>query len=133
VQQLLEAWGETQVPAADLVEAAKEAAAGGHMATLAVLIKELRRLYPDQLHQLFEVEDPVSAVDAAAALTDAWAADVSSIDEQRAAVRRREEDVASERQAVQHLIVGMACMAKAQPVAQAQPTRRASKRRRKNS
>jgi ankyrin repeat protein len=112
VQLLLKSWGEPEVTAVDLVQAAKLAVRKGRMEALARLAKELQRLYPAELRQLFEGEHPVSATAAAAATLDAWASDVSSLDEQRAAVRRREEDVASEKAAVQQLIVGMAGVAK---------------------
>jgi hypothetical protein len=49
--------------------------------------------------------------DALAAVLDGWAADVSSMDEQRAALRKREEDVVLQEAGVQQLIVGMAGMA----------------------
>jgi hypothetical protein len=113
VQQLLEAWGEPQVPAADLVSAAKAAAQQDNMATFSVLAQELQKLYPEELRQLFVGQHPVDPVAAAAAMAEAWVADVSSIDEQRAAVRRREVDVAQEKAAVQQLILGVAGMAKA--------------------
>jgi ankyrin repeat protein len=90
VRLLLEAWGEPQIPAADLVAAAKAAAFEGHMAAFAWLAKELQRLYPAELHQLFEGNTRVSGITAAAAVLDAWASDTSSLDEQRAAVRRRD-------------------------------------------
>jgi hypothetical protein len=41
-----------------------------------------------------------------------WASDASTLDEQRAALRKREDDVASQQQVVQQLIVGVAGMAK---------------------
>jgi hypothetical protein len=125
LQLLLEAWGQPEVPAADLVAAAKAAAFRQHMAALAQLVKELQRLHPSELPQLFEGAEPVSPAQAAAALADAWASDVSSLDKQRAAVRRWEEDVAQEKAAVQHLIVGMASVAKA---AQEHPDQRRNKR-----
>jgi hypothetical protein len=62
---------------------------------------------------VFEGENPVSAVDAAAALADVWASHVSSLDKQQAEVQRREEEVALQQQALQHLIVGVAGVAKA--------------------
>lgn len=79
--RLLLEWGEPQVPAADLVAAAKSALRLAvneqfncpSAVTAPLLIKELRKLHPAELHQLFEGEDPVSAVDVATALTDAWA------------------------------------------------------------
>jgi ankyrin repeat protein len=112
VQLLLEAWGQPEIPAADLVAAAKVAAGNKHATAFARLAKELRRLYPAEVQQLFEGENSVSAVRAAKAVLDAWASDVSSLDEQRAAVRKKEADVAEERQALQQLMVGMAGMAK---------------------
>jgi hypothetical protein len=48
---------------------------------------------------------------AMAAVIDAWVSEVRSIDEQRA-VRKREEDVAMEKQGVQQLLVYMAGSAK---------------------
>jgi hypothetical protein len=42
----------------------------------------------------------------------AWESDVSSLEEQRAAVRQREEAVATKEAAVQRLAVHIACMAK---------------------
>jgi hypothetical protein len=131
VQLLLEAWSELEVPAADLILGVKAAALGPHLSTAARLLRELQRLHPANMDQVFEGVDPISAADAAAALAAAWATDVSSLDEQRAAVHKREKDVASEKQAVQHLNVGMAGMAKHQ--AQGCPTcSRPSKRCKEN-
>jgi hypothetical protein len=47
-----------------------------------------------------------------AAVMDAWASDVSSLDEQRAAVHKREEELVAEKQGAQQLLVYMAAMAK---------------------
>jgi ankyrin repeat protein len=112
VQLLLEAWGDPPVPAADLVIASRAAAAHGHMATFARLLKELQGLYPTELHHVFAGPNPMSVVNVAAAMASEWASDVSSIEEQRAAVVKREQEVASEKAAVQQLIVGVAGMAK---------------------
>jgi hypothetical protein len=86
------------------------------MATFARLLKELQKLYPTELHSLFVGPVPVTlfAVNVLATIAAERAVDVSSIDEQRAAVRRREQDVASERAAVQQLIMGVAGMARSQ-------------------
>lgn len=76
------------------------------------MAKELRTLCPAELPQLFEGVHPVPVTPATAAVLRARALDVSSLDEQRAAVRKREEAVAMERAAVQRLVVHIACMAK---------------------
>jgi hypothetical protein len=123
VQLLLEAWGKPQITADGLITAAALAADYSRepsMASHAVLAKELRKLSPARLQQLLVVESNVPAAAAVTAVLDAWAADVSSLDEQRAAVRRRVEAVASDQQAVQQLIVAVAGMAKGRAVEQPQ-------------
>jgi hypothetical protein len=112
VQLLLEAWGQPQITAADLVAAAKAAAAYSHQAEFAQLAGQLQKLYPEEIPQLLEGEIPIPAGEALAAMLSQWVSEVSSIDEQRAAVLQREVGVASEKRAVQQLIVGMAGMAK---------------------
>lgn len=112
VQLLLEAWG-MSVPAVDLVGAVKTAAFNGCQKSLALLIKELWKLHPAELQQLFEGEYRVPVADTLAAVLDAWASDVSSKDERWATVREQEEDAAREKRAVQQLLVGVAGMAKA--------------------
>lgn len=111
VQLLLEAWGQPPVTAAELVRAAKMAAGGDHMPTFARLAKELRKQHPAELRQLFEGQHAVHGLQALSAVLDAWAADVSSLDMQHAAVRKWEEEVEKEKQGVQQLIVAMAGMA----------------------
>jgi hypothetical protein len=114
VQLLLEAWGQPEVTAAELAKAAKAAASTHgvhHMAAFARLAKELHRLDPAELQQLFQGQQRVPLDEALAAVLDGWASDVSSIDEQLAALRRREEDLAVEKAGVQQLIVRMAGMA----------------------
>jgi ankyrin repeat protein len=93
VQLLLDAWGQPQITSAELISAAKAAAAGEKIAALAPLITELQKLYPAELQQLFEGQGAVPASLAMAAVLDAWVADVKEIEEQRAAVRQAEEDV----------------------------------------
>jgi ankyrin repeat protein len=115
VQLLLEAWGQPQVTADDVITAAKGAAHAGHNQTVARLAKELQKLYPTETKLLFEGPSPVCAKEAMAAVLDAWASDVSSINEQRVAVAKREMDAAIVERGVQHLIVGMAAMGKASP------------------
>jgi hypothetical protein len=112
VKLLLEACGDPRVSAADLAAAAKTAARNEHMPTAAQLIKQLRKLHPADLHQLFEGEDPVNALQPAAALVDEWTSDASSIESREAAVCRREKEVSAQTAAVQQLILGMAGMAK---------------------
>jgi hypothetical protein len=68
--------------------------------------------FPRALKQLFDGNNRISAPTAVAAILNEWVSDVSSLDKQRAALRRQEEEVSSEKTAVQHLIVGMAGMAK---------------------
>jgi hypothetical protein len=84
------------------------------MASSECLPKELQKLYPAELHQLFEGEDPVPAAAAVAAVLAAGASDVSSMDEQRAVVCAREAAVASEKHALQQLVVHVAGIAKTQ-------------------
>jgi ankyrin repeat protein len=114
VRQMLEAWGQHQIAAQDLVEAAWGAADRKQWRTLAVLARELRQLYPTDAMLLFAVDyyDRIEVLPALAAVLDARASDVSS-QKQRAALHKREEVVAKEQQALQHLIVGVAGMAKA--------------------
>jgi predicted nucleotidyltransferase len=99
------------------------------MSTFAWLAKELQKLYPGELRQLLQGQYSVTAVKAATAMAAAWVADVSSLDEQRAAVRRREEDVAQEKAAVQQLILAVAGMAKA---ARGQLEERPNKKQKRN-
>jgi cysteine sulfinate desulfinase/cysteine desulfurase-like protein len=119
---LLEAWGQHQIPAAELIADAKSAA--GHLkiyprrAVSALLAKELQKLFPDKLRQLFVGYNCVPGAAAVAAAFEECAADVSSLDEQRAAVRKREEAVASEQQALQQLVVAVAGLAQQQPPAE---------------
>jgi hypothetical protein len=49
---------------------------------------------------------------------DEWAADISSLDQQQAAVRMREEAMAYEKQALQRLLVAVAGMARDRDLAQ---------------
>lgn len=73
------------------------------MAKFARLVKELRQLHPAELHQLFQGSRPIPAAKAVASVADAWASDVNSLDEQRAALRRMQAEVAQEKAAVQQL------------------------------
>jgi alkanesulfonate monooxygenase SsuD/methylene tetrahydromethanopterin reductase-like flavin-dependent oxidoreductase (luciferase family) len=77
------------------------------MATCAQLIKELQRLWPAQLPQLFTGANPVSAPQAAAALADGWVVEGSSFDKERAAVRLDREAVRKEKSVVQQMCVGV--------------------------
>jgi hypothetical protein len=45
-------------------------------------------------------------------MLEEWALDIRTFDEQRAAVRRQEEVVAMEQQAVQQAVVQVVCLAK---------------------
>jgi hypothetical protein len=108
LQLLLEAWGHPAVPAAVLMGAGQLAADHMHFEAAARLLKLTQQLYPAELQQqLAGVSTPTLA-----GVLDAWSADISSIEEQRAAMHRREQDLAAEKRAVQQLIVQMACMAK---------------------
>lgn len=109
---LLEAWGEPIIPAEDLLEAAEAAADAEHNVVVARLAKELQRLYPEEFHQLFEGERPVLTAEVVSAILQEWTLDVSGLDKERAAVRKREEDPEGQKRGVQQLIVGMAGMAK---------------------
>jgi hypothetical protein len=120
VQLLLESWGQPQITVGDLVDAAKVVSWSRHKSTFTLLARELRKLYPAQVHQLFEFWSPFRPAAAVAAMLDAWASDVRSLDEQWAAVRKRKEAVASEQQVVQQLIVAVAGVAKDHAVAQQQ-------------
>jgi hypothetical protein len=59
-----------------------------------------------------ELNHSSTAAAATAAVLEQRASDVSSLDEQRAAVRERKEGVAHERQAVQQIIVAVASIAR---------------------
>jgi hypothetical protein len=110
VQLLLEPWGRHAVSAVALVKAAQTAAYKKNAANFARLanLKELHVLYPAELQELFRDGIPVPTSFAIAAVVDARAADVSSADEQRAAVQERAAGVRSEGAAVQQLIVHVA-------------------------
>jgi hypothetical protein len=71
---------------------------------------ELYKLYPAELHCLFEGEDAVPAVETVAATAGAWAAFVSGLVKQRAAMRLQEAEVARGKAAMQQLIVSVAGM-----------------------
>jgi hypothetical protein len=109
VSLLLQACGQPQVTADDLMIAARIAVTQQHMDTAARLFKELQKLYPADLQQLFEGPDSATF---AAAVLHAWALDVNSFEEQQAAVSKREEDVLMEKRGVQQLIVSVAGMTK---------------------
>jgi hypothetical protein len=83
-----------------------------HTATVALLARELRKLYPSELQQLYEDENPLPPAAALTAVLNAWAADISSLDEQRAAVCKQEADVGMKQAVLQQLVVGVAGMAK---------------------
>jgi ankyrin repeat protein len=99
VQLMLEAWRQPDIPTADLVAAAKSAARVFHgpprtkrrQLTFAKLAKELHTLYPAELQQLFVGvhAQRVPVAPANRAVLRARASDVSSLDEQQAAVRQR--------------------------------------------
>lgn len=130
VQLLLEAWGQPAHPATVLLQAACPAAQQQHMAVLALLVRQAQRLYPAELRQ----KRLTFSADVLAAVLEAWFADVSSLDEQRAAVRKREEDVAAEKRAVQQLVVqvaGMTKHAQQESPAAAEGSLRCSKRQRR--
>jgi ankyrin repeat protein len=114
VQLLLDTCGRRhwQPTAADVADAAQSAARNKHKATAAYLDKELHKLYPGQLQRLFQDRNPIAVADALAIVLDGWASDVSSLDEQWAAVHKNEEDVAAEQKAVQHILVCIAGIAK---------------------
>lgn len=106
MQLLLEAWGQPGVPAFDLVEAAKAAAHNKHMAASVQLSKELHRLWPEEMPQLFERMNPVSGPQAVAALANGWNMEGSSLDEEAAAVQQEMAESHQVLAAVQHLFVG---------------------------
>jgi hypothetical protein len=121
VQLLQEAYGQPAVTADELLRSAKLAAheeefteqpGSQHAAAFTRLAKELHRLYPTSVQQLFQDPNPVPVAAAIAALLHGWASDTSSIDSQRAAVCEQQQDVARERKAAQQLLLSMACMRK---------------------
>jgi hypothetical protein len=112
VRLLLDALVQPRITVTDLVKAAQAAAHNVHTPSFALLVKELHKLYPGHMPQLFQAYSPVSAPDAVEAALKEWASDVSSMDGQRAAIQKRKEAVASERTNVQHMLVAVAGMAK---------------------
>jgi hypothetical protein len=87
------------------VSAAKLAVYRQKMATMVQLIRELHKLYPRELQQLFVGGHPVPAAPALAAVLEAW---ISSLDELRAGIFETEDDVQIEKGAVQQLLVQVA-------------------------
>jgi ankyrin repeat protein len=118
VQLLLEAWGQQQVPAVQLLAAAKAAIIYSKPAAFARLAKHLRVLYPAELRGFVERGFIGSGPQAAAAglfvIFNEWASDISSHDEQQTAIRRRDENVAKEETALQQLIVHLSGLARSQ-------------------
>jgi hypothetical protein len=114
VQLLLEAWGQHPTSTAELVQAAYVAAGWERMPSSVRLVKALRKRFPEFLPKLFEHhgEDPIFVAAAVAAAVEGWTSEVSKKDEQRAAVREREEAVAREQQVLQQLVVHVAGLAK---------------------
>jgi hypothetical protein len=124
VQIMLEAWGQPAATSGDLVRAAKLAMMAHNeptfwiyqqqdrqpMVTFVRLAKELHKLYPEDLQELFVFPPPVPAGAAVAALLDSRASDVSGMQWQRAALRKQEEDVAKEEMRVQQLLLAVASM-----------------------
>jgi ankyrin repeat protein len=112
VQLLLEAWGQTVLPADDLAAAINVAAQRRKMPIVVWLAMELHKLCPDLAVWQFQGESSaVIAESMATALTER-ASDVSSFPEQRAALRKREEDVATAKTGMQQLVVSIAGMSK---------------------
>jgi ankyrin repeat protein len=112
VKLLLEARGEPHIPAEYLLELSRVAWDEGHYDTLARLAKELQALYPSDLQHLFPNDTSMLTLCIVAEILKAWSSDVSSLDEQQAAMRRQQEDMVDQKRGVQQLIVGMVSMAK---------------------
>jgi hypothetical protein len=114
---LLGAWGKPDVGVGVLFAAARHAAQIKHVKAFTQLAKELHKLYPALLPRLFGAwlrHDEYAPADAASA---PWAVaavprERAALAEQRAALRQQEEDVALQKAALQHLIVGVAGMVK---------------------
>jgi hypothetical protein len=96
----------------ELIWAAMATADNMHLEAVACLVKELHKHYPAELLQLLAEDSSVLTPGMVAAVLDEWASEADSFAKQQAALRKREQDLANEKQAVQHLIVGMAGMAK---------------------
>jgi hypothetical protein len=109
LQLLLDTWGQPAVPADVLMGAADHAGHHQQWEASVRLVKVMQQLHPAVVHQWLRT---VANGPALAAMLDAWSTDVSSQDEQRAAVCKQAQELAAEKRAVQQLIVQMACMAK---------------------
>lgn len=100
VQLLLGAWGRPEVTADALMKAADLAY---HMGTYAMLAFELRKRYPAEFRDLFEVEHQYGepgALPRLSALLDAWAADTGDVRKEQAAVRAQLHDLGLIKQGV---------------------------------
>jgi ankyrin repeat protein len=73
VQLLVEEWGQPPPSAAALVQAARAAAGQGHMEFFAQLVKELRKVYPEELQRLCEGQGYILSAAAVAAVLKEWA------------------------------------------------------------
>jgi ankyrin repeat protein len=124
VQLLLEAWGQPQMPLADLQRCLHKRSlttmglSVADDATFMLLAKQLRKLYPAEAPSVFKSlqwglgwAGPARAAEKVTTLLAAWASEVGNADEERAALRKREEGVAAEQRNVQQLIVSAAGMA----------------------
>jgi hypothetical protein len=118
VRVLLAAWGKPQISSHDLLSAVKVALryhSAAPWPMFAVLAKELQKLYPAEVQQLLEdtseLQAPVTAAEALAAALDEWA---SASKEQRVAMRKEQQNLDLQKQAVQQLVVGVAGLAQAQ-------------------
>jgi hypothetical protein len=112
VQLLLDAWGKHQIGAVDLVAATRLAAGNFRMETPARLTKELRKLYPVELHQLCQGQHPKYTAYVLAAVLRTRALDASSIPRKQAKVSKRQDAVAAKELVLQHLVVSVAGMAR---------------------
>jgi hypothetical protein len=112
LDMLLQSWGQPAVTAAELAEAAKQAAADDEMPAFAWLAQQLHKLHPTELRLLFEGEDPVPPADAAAAVLHARASAVGTKEDLQAELQAREEDVADEQHELEQLVVHVAGISK---------------------
>jgi hypothetical protein len=118
VQLLLGPGGQQRITAGDLETAVQDAARMNHTPTAARLVKELRLRHPNEFKRVFQSFVPILPGPIMAAVLDEWTSDVSSLDKQRAAVRKQEQDVLSDKKGVQQLILGVAGAAKQKQAAQ---------------
>jgi hypothetical protein len=111
VQLLLEAWGQHAVTADALVQAVEAAGRFQEAAATVRLAKLLHKVHSQELRQLFEGKSPSFGSAAVQEVLRERASDVSSLDKQWAAVRKRQEAVREEQHSLQQQVVHVAGMA----------------------